>query len=79
MQFTAVYVPVSERYVAFVKELPGADTQGATLEEARENPREAFELVLAANRELAARPLARKSATREAFNLTVTGPSNAST
>jgi predicted RNase H-like HicB family nuclease len=40
-------------YVAFVEELPGANTQGETLEEARSNLREAVELVLEANRALA--------------------------
>jgi hypothetical protein len=36
MQLTAVYMQVPEGYIAFVEELPGANTQGATLEEARE-------------------------------------------
>lgn len=52
MSFTAVFMPVPEGYIAFVEELPGANTQGATLEEARENLREAVALVLEANREL---------------------------
>ena len=45
MPFTAVYMKVPEGYIAFIEELPGANTQGATLEEARENLREAVELV----------------------------------
>lgn len=53
MEFTAVFEKVPEGYIAFVEELPGANTQGATLEEARENLREAIELVLEANRVLA--------------------------
>ena len=40
-------------YIAFVEELPGANTQGETLDEARANLREAVELVLEANRALA--------------------------
>jgi len=36
-----------------VEELPGANTQGATLEEARKNLKEAVAMVLQANRELA--------------------------
>ena len=51
--FTAVYRKVPEGYIGFVKELPGANTQGATLEEARENLKEALELVIEANRALA--------------------------
>ena len=57
MQFTAVYMKVPEGYVAFVEELPGANTQGATMEEARENLHEAVHLVLEANRELAERSI----------------------
>ena len=54
MQLTAVFVQVPEGgYVAFVEELPGAKTQGSTLEEARENLREAVILVIECNRELA--------------------------
>lgn len=52
-EFTAVFRRVTEGYIAFVEELPGANTQGATLEEARENLREAVQLILEANRALA--------------------------
>ena len=52
MRFTAVYMKVPEGYVAFVEELPGANTQGATLDEARANLKEAVAMVLEANREL---------------------------
>jgi predicted RNase H-like HicB family nuclease len=50
---TAVFRKFPEGYAAFVEELPGANTQGATLEEARANLKEAVEMVLQANRELA--------------------------
>lgn len=69
MQFTAVFMKVPEGYVAFVEELPGANTQGDTLEEARENLREAVALVLEANRELAEQALAGQQVTREPFVL----------
>jgi predicted RNase H-like HicB family nuclease len=69
MQLTAVYIPVPQGYIAFVEELPGANTQGETLDEARENLREAVELVLEANRELAAETIAGRTATREPFLL----------
>jgi predicted RNase H-like HicB family nuclease len=52
MTFTAVYIKVPEGYVAFVEELPGANSQGSTLDEARENLREAVQLVFEANRAL---------------------------
>jgi predicted RNase H-like HicB family nuclease len=50
--FTAVYQPAEEGgFVAWIEELPGANTQGETLEEARTNLREAVELVIEVNRE----------------------------
>jgi predicted RNase H-like HicB family nuclease len=52
MRLTAVYRKVPEGYVAFVEELPGANTQGASLEEARANLVEAVDFVLDANRVL---------------------------
>ena len=70
MSLTAVYMQVPEGYIAFVEELPGANTQGATLEEARENLQEAVALVLVANRELAEQSLAGQSVVREPFELT---------
>ncbi len=69
LQLTAVYRKVPEGYIAFVEELPGANSQGATLDEARDNLREAVTLVLEANRELAERSLQGRSATREPFAL----------
>jgi predicted RNase H-like HicB family nuclease len=70
MQLTAVYMEVPEGYVAFVEELPGANTQGATLEEARENLNEAVQMVMEANRELAEKSLAGRNVTRQPFVLT---------
>jgi predicted RNase H-like HicB family nuclease len=64
-EFTAVFRRVSAGYVAFVEELPGANTQGATLEEARENLREAVQLILEANRALAEEELQGVEAIRE--------------
>lgn len=53
-EWTAVFRESPEGgYVAFVEELPGANSQGETLAEARTNLREAVELVLEANRALA--------------------------
>lgn len=53
IEFTAVFQKVPEGYIGFIEELPGANTQGATLEETRENLQEAIALVLEANRMLA--------------------------
>jgi predicted RNase H-like HicB family nuclease len=65
MNFTAVYMKVPEGYVAFVEELPGVNTQGANLEEARENLKEAVLLVMEANRTLAEEGLEGKEVIRE--------------
>lgn len=65
MQLTAIYLQVPEGYVAFVEELPGANTQGATLEEARENLQEAVRMVLEVNRELTEETIADQTVLRE--------------
>ena len=69
MKLTAVFMKVPEGYVAFIEELPGANTQGETLEEARENLHEAVALVLDANRALTEQSLEGASVVREAFVL----------
>jgi predicted RNase H-like HicB family nuclease len=51
--FTAVYKQDGDWWVGYVEELPGAHTQGRTLEEARENLKEATRLIIEANRDLA--------------------------
>ena len=69
MRFTAVFMAVPEGFSAFVEELPGANTQGNTLDEARENLREAVQMVLEANREIAEKSIAGKLVSREPFDL----------
>jgi len=70
VQLTAVFRRVSAGYVGFVEELPGANTQGVTLEEARANLEEAVALVLEANRALAREELAGAEVIREPLLLT---------
>lgn len=65
MKFTAVFEKVPEGYIGFVEELPGANTQGDTLDEARKNLSEAVELVLEANRALSEETLQGKDIIRE--------------
>ncbi|WP_457652822.1 type II toxin-antitoxin system HicB family antitoxin [Rhodocaloribacter sp.] len=69
MQLTAVFKQVPEGYIAFIEELPGANTQGKTLEEARENLKEAVALVWEANRAFVEEELAGEEVVREAFDL----------
>ncbi len=52
LELHAVFRKVREGYIGFIEELPGANTQGTTLEEARANLAEAAHLVLEANRAL---------------------------
>lgn len=70
LQFTAVFRKVPEGYIGFVEELPGANTQGATLDEARANLREAVALVLEANRTLAGEDAAGPGVIREPLKVT---------
>ncbi len=71
LKLTSVFQKVPEGYIGFVEELPGANTQGATLEEARENLKEAVEMVLEANRLLAEEEIAEKDFIREILMLKV--------
>ncbi len=63
--FTAVYQRDGEWWIGYVEELPGANAQGETLEEARESLREAVSLVLEANRELTRREFGGRDVVRE--------------
>ena len=65
LKLTKVFQKVPEGYIGFVEELPGANTQGDTLEEARKNLEEAIELVLEANRALAEEQLRGQDVIRE--------------
>ncbi len=51
--FTAVFEKHGDWWAAFIEEFPGVNTQGETLDEARQNLTEAFQMVIEANRELA--------------------------
>ena len=69
-EFTAVIEKRGRWYVAFVEEIPGVNTQGRTLAEARRNLKEALSLILETNRKLAARDRS-PDARREPITLTV--------
>jgi predicted RNase H-like HicB family nuclease len=73
--FTAVYeeVPAAEGggYVAYAEELPGAISEGNSIEEARENLRDAIELLLEANRELTGKRSPGTKITREKIQISV--------
>jgi predicted RNase H-like HicB family nuclease len=69
--FTGVFEKLGDWYIGYVEELPGANTQGRTLEEARENLREAVQLILMSNRELAENELSGKEVIREEITVNV--------
>ncbi len=71
MEFTAVFQKFQGGYAAFVEELPGANSQGETLEEARRNLAEAVQLILEANRQLAEESLEGQDVIREPLTLPV--------
>lgn len=64
-KFTAVFERDGDWWIGYVEELPGANTQGRTLEEVRENLKEAVELVIQSNRELARREAEGRTVIRE--------------
>lgn len=71
IQLTAIFKKVPEGYIAFVEELPGANTQGSTLAETRANLQEAIQFVLEANRLLAEELLEGQEIIREPLPVTV--------
>ncbi len=70
-KFTAVFEQEGDWWMGYVEELPGANTQGATLEETRENLKEAIQLIIEANRELAQRESEGKPVIREELLVSV--------
>jgi len=64
-KFTAVFEQDGDWWIGYVEELPGANTQGRTLEETRENLKEAVALVIEANRKLTRLEFIGKDAIRE--------------
>ncbi len=70
-QFTAVYKKTKKWIVAWVEEIPGVNTQGKTMKEARENLQEAFSLVMNENRKQSRAGLKKSSSIkRELIELT---------
>ncbi|MAG28762.1 HicB family protein [bacterium] len=50
--YTALYQNKGDHYIGWVEEVPGANTQGATIDEVKNNLKEALSLTLRANRTL---------------------------
>ena len=70
LNLTAVFKKVEGGFIGFVEELPGANTQGTTLEETREKLTEAITLILEVNRQLAEEEIAGAKVIREPIKIT---------
>ncbi len=64
---TAIFEKSPQGYIGYVEELPGANTQGATLEETKKNLIEAIHLVLEANRQLTEEGISEKEIIKESL------------
>jgi predicted RNase H-like HicB family nuclease len=56
-KFSAVFEQVNDWWFGYVEELPGANTQGRSLDEVRENLKETVQSIIETNRELTRREL----------------------
>ncbi|HET9137478.1 MAG TPA: type II toxin-antitoxin system HicB family antitoxin [Candidatus Kapabacteria bacterium] len=68
---TAVYQQRGDWYIGYVEELPGANVQEHTLEEARESLREAVSLIIESNRELQREEIADGAVVREELEVEI--------
>ena len=69
INLTAVFERSPHGYIGYVEELPGANTQGETLDEDKSNLMEAVQLVLESNRQLAEEENKGKKIIKEPFGV----------
>lgn len=67
-KLTAVYKKSGKWYLGWIEEIPGVNTQGRTLKEAKENLKEALLLILETNRALSQKEFAGQRVIREPFS-----------
>ncbi|RKY04841.1 type II toxin-antitoxin system HicB family antitoxin [Candidatus Poribacteria bacterium] len=70
-RFTAVFERDGEWWIGYVEELPGANAQGRTLEEARESLKEAIKLVIEAYREILKQDIEGEAVIREEIMVSI--------
>ncbi|KKS16003.1 MAG: hypothetical protein UU71_C0010G0025 [Parcubacteria group bacterium GW2011_GWB1_41_6] len=70
-QFTAVYKKSGKWYLGWVEEIPGVNTQGKTLKEAKENLKDALFLILETNQLLNKKEISRGRIIRESLSVSV--------
>ena len=68
-KFTAVFEKDGDWWIGYVEELPGANSLGKSLEETRENLKEAIAMVIEANRELTKRETEGKDVIKEQISV----------
>jgi len=66
---TAVFEQAGDEYIGYIEEIPGVNTQGATIEEARINLQEALELILEVRREMAQEEQAGRTIIKEEIRM----------
>ncbi|KJR43819.1 Uncharacterized protein family UPF0150 domain protein [Candidatus Magnetoovum chiemensis] len=64
-KLTAVFQKSQYGYIGYIEEIPGANTQGLTLEETKRNLIEAVQLVLECNRQIAEKEISGKDVIKE--------------
>lgn len=68
-QFTAIYKKSGKWYLGWIEEIPGVNTQGKTLQETKENLKEALFLILETNRMLSKKEIAGYKVIREPLSV----------
>ncbi len=68
-QFTAIYKKSGKWYIGWIEEIPGVNTQGKTLEETKENLKEALLLILETNRFLNRKEVSKHNIIRESLSV----------
>lgn len=66
---TAVFEKQGDDYIGYIEEIPGVNTQGATIDEVRANLLEALELILEVRREIAREEQAGKTIVKEEIKM----------
>ena len=67
-KLTAVYKKSGKWYLGWIEEIPGVNTQGETLQETKENLKEALLLILETNKMLSQKALIGQKVIREALS-----------
>lgn len=70
-RFTAIYKKRGKKYIGWIEEIPGVNTQGETLREVRENIKEALSLILEVNRVMVRKEIPGKVLLREPVTVSI--------